>query len=76
MCDRIKELKRKLKKQKLSEDEEWMENAENQFKILSDIAKMLKGEKIKSKPLEIEVGPRENDMLDDISPIAPLTEEH
>ena len=41
-------MKTKLKKQKLSEDEEWMENAEKQFKILSDIAKLLKGEKIKS----------------------------
>jgi hypothetical protein len=76
MCDRIKELKTNLKKQKLSEDEEWMENAEKQFMILSDIAKLLKGEKIKSKLLEIEVRPRENDTMDDISPIAPLTEEH
>jgi hypothetical protein len=31
-------------KKVLTEDEEWMENAEKQVKILRDISKLLKGE--------------------------------
>ena len=59
MGKRIKELKVKLSKKKLSEDGEWMENAEKQFKILSDIAKLLKGEVSQktrgSRPSDIKV---------------------
>ena len=53
-----------------------MENAAKQFKILNDLAKRLKGGKTKTRPSDIEVRPLENDTLNDISPIAPMEEEH